>query len=85
MTREDWILIKNQESWDIPLFYAFYREVGGLLDNIVEFERLFFDMCAFPRQIIVTDNNGNSKEKELSHATAIRKIIKFYNEKFNIT
>ena len=79
MTKEQWLIVRKKEEIPMEVWFEYYTEKGGILKNIAEFEHYFTQMLTM-RQIIIV----NGQHKELGFGSAVRRIIKYYNEKFGV-
>lgn len=78
ITQNEWHGVRNHEHWPIELFYSFYKEKGGYINNQVEFENAFTRICTQMPHVIT--NHGIFMG--VTHETAILKMFKHYDNKF---
>lgn len=80
MTKDQWLQIRNQQEIPLTVFFAFYREQGGMVADLFEFNKLFQSLSV-TRRIIFTQN-GVEKQREISYETAVHKLHRYYDNKF---
>ena len=61
------------------MFFEYYREVGGIVDDLGEFERLFVDILSKSPMFI-----SNGRPKEVNYNTAITRMFQYYFQKFDL-
>ena len=73
MTKNEWEHLKKQVEIPMYVWYEFYKEKGGKLNSMGEFEQIF-------TQIIFTNVNINGKRT--NYVTALNQLFKYYDNKF---
>lgn len=73
MTKDEWKYLQGQVEIPIYVWYEFYKEKGGKLTSMNEFEQIF-------TQIIFSDSYINGKRT--NYVTALNQLFKYYNNKF---
>lgn len=78
MTKEQWLKTRAEEDLSIGTIFTFYKEMGGYLIDIVEFQKYLWDVCLRPS--VIVDNSF----KRVTHETVVHKIHKHYDKKFEL-
>ena len=81
ITKEEWEHWREMPNIPIDVWYSFYQEKGGLLDNLEDFTQIFLTMVN--NKMIVVGSEGGMKE--VSAESAFRKMKEYYDAKFEIT
>lgn len=78
MTESEWEVLKTQREIPMSVWYEYYRERGGLIDDFEAFEQIFTEML-FNQPILFTSNGGS---KKITLASATHCIHDYYGKKF---
>lgn len=76
MTKKEWEKQKPNKEIPISLWFEYYRENGGILSDIHEFEKIFVELMMSPVLI-------GGKIINLKYSTAIKKLYEYYENKFS--
>lgn len=79
MTKEQWLAIRELEEIPKEVWFEFYKEQGGLIDNIDIFFQMFSEIVA--QQAIMIKN---MKPWYVNFNTALSSLYSHYNTKFKI-
>lgn len=74
MTKEEWNKVLKMNEVPIYVWYEYYKENGGYLNSISQFQNVF-------DQMITSTNILNGKVTNFN--TALKRLYSFYNEKFS--
>jgi hypothetical protein len=78
MTKQEWLKVRQQDELTIGVLFTFYKEMGGVLADIITFQNYLWDCCLRPH-IIVQD-----KFLRVTHETIIHKVFRYYDQKFKL-
>lgn len=81
LTKEEWEHWREMPNIPIDVWFSFYREKGGYLDNIEDFTNIFLTMVN--NRMIVEGSDGVMKE--ISARSAFSKMKEYYDVKFGIS
>jgi hypothetical protein len=79
MTKDEYIQLRKQREIPIPIWFEFYKERGGLLDDIGEFEKVFTTVTV--NQSIIATPSG---AKQVTFKSALEHFYNYYNNKFGL-
>lgn len=81
MTQDEWLKTKQG---DITLFvyYEYYKEMGGTIDNYVEFQH-YFSQITQGMGMMIQKSNGSIVR--VSSKSAHDRLVQYYDNKFGIT
>lgn len=79
MTREEWTYYRKQYEIPIEVWFNFYRDRGGTIDDLQVFTVQFHNII--PRGLTIKTNNWT---KEVTYASAIRALFNYYDNKFDL-
>jgi hypothetical protein len=77
ITAQDWYKVRNEEEWSLALFFSFYKDNGGILDNIITFGEVFTKICMLPHFI-----NSKGIFVRVTHELSILKVFEYYDRKY---
>ena len=80
MTKDEYLLIRDRGEVHLTLFFDFYRERGGKLDNIKDFEKVLVSMIS--NHSITQSIDG--QPKQVSFNSVLNNFYNYYNEKFGV-
>ena len=80
MTKEEWLKISQQEELPLHVFYEYYLEKGGTFMNLLKFEEIFSSLIINGPIIL----GAGKPVVHITHVSAIGRLFRYYNEKFNI-
>lgn len=78
MTRERWLEVKKLQEVPMDVWFDYYREMGGMVNNISLFIEAFSHMIH--NQNIVL--NSKNKVVELNFNSALRRLYNYFDNKF---
>lgn len=76
MKKEEWESIRDQIKFPTGVWFSFYKERGGTIDDIKEFERVFLKVMG--KIVVCTDG----AIREITEESALHKIKSYYDAKF---
>lgn len=79
MTKEEYIKLLESEEIPIEVFFSFYKERGGTLDDLYEFAKIF--ATAISNEWVVHTPNG---AKKITYQSCVDNFLYYYNKKFEI-
>lgn len=79
MTKDQYINIRNQSEIPLSIWFEYYRERGGIITDITEFDKLF-TKSIIETPIYIT----NGKPRQVTLTTALNNFYKYYNTKFEL-
>lgn len=79
MKKEQWISLRNKEELPTFVYYEYYKEVGGLVETLEEFEKILFLLVV--HGVPVRGTNG---PKMITFESIIQKTHKHFNKKFDL-
>lgn len=79
MDKEQWISLRNKEELPVYVYYEYYKEVGGLVKTLEEFEKILFSLIAQRVPVI-----GTTGPKMITFESLIQKTHEYFNKKFNL-
>ena len=71
MSKDRWLYVSTLEEIPMEIWFLYYRERGGIIGDIKEFEHLFTILLWSPSNITLD--------------SAIHNIYNYYNKKYGIT
>lgn len=77
ITKEQWESIRNMEEIPLYVWYEYYRENGGTIEDLGVFENTFHKIMA--QQPLVITRKGPVR---LSFDSAVNRIYDYYYNKF---
>ena len=77
MTKEQWESIRNMEEIPLYVWFEYYRENGGYLANLAEFESQFYQI---PLQQPIFIKSG--RQIVVNFHTAVNRLLDYYKNKF---
>lgn len=77
MTKDEWEKERKKDIHSIEVYFKYYREKGGKLDDISQFSSIFHQMNG---QIISCE----SGIKQLSQESALKRLRDYYDQKFEM-
>lgn len=80
LTKEEWEHWREMPNIPIDIWFSFYKEKGGYLDNIEDFTDIFITMIN--NSMVVEGSDGVMKE--VSARSAFNKMKEYYDTKFGI-
>jgi len=79
MTKEQYLDIISRSQIPMNIWFEYYRERGGLVDDFAQFERLF--STALVNEFTV---ESSSIPKKISLTSALHNFYSYYNKKFGM-
>ena len=79
MTKEEYIEVLKLPEIPIPIWFEYYRERGGTIDDVAEFQKTFF--TAIHNEWVVTSPFG---AKKITLKSALHNFYSYYNRKFGM-
>lgn len=79
MTKEQWIQIRDQFHIPIEVWFDYYRERGGSIQDLQTFTITFYEIL--PKNHIVQTNKWTRK---ITFETAVKQLFEYYNNKFDL-
>jgi len=77
MTKDQWLILRNQQELPMSVWFEYYRENGGLIQDFNDFVEQFSLLLLRPRLL------SNGRVIHINLATAWNRISKYYNKKFD--
>lgn len=81
LNKEEWEHWREMPNIPIDIWFSFYKEKGGYLDNIEDFTDIFITMIN--NRMTVEGSDGVMKE--VSARSAFGKMKEYYDTKFGIS
>lgn len=81
MTEQEYIQLREQPEIPMSAWFEFYREKGGVIDDIVKFEEVFTTLLV--NQSVIS-TVGSPTLKQVTLKSALDKFYQHYNQKFGI-
>lgn len=81
MTEQEYLQLREQPEIPMSAWFDFYKEKGGAIYDIVEFEKTFTTLI-INQSVIATV--GSPTMKQVTLKSALDKFYQHYNEKFGI-
>lgn len=78
ITRERWIIVREMEELPADVWHEYYLEKGGSIKGFSPFWQIFVEYVLGLTRVDI------AKNKELSFDSAIRRLHRYYNEKFKL-
>lgn len=76
MTKDQWLQIRDKEDIDISVFFEYYKEKGGYVTDLQDFERYFIKLGQTHTFLI------KGRMIRMDYSTAVKKLYDYYNNKF---
>ncbi len=76
--KQDWESIKNNQNYPIELFFQYYLENNGIIQDIEIFSNIFFQGCV--NQVVIINNN--IYPSNFNYQSAIKKTFEYFENKF---
>ncbi len=80
LTKEEWEHWREMPNIPIDVWFSFYREKGGYVDNVDDFTNIFLTLVN--NNMIVTGTDGT--DKRISAGSAWNNMKPYYDHKFGI-
>lgn len=77
MTKEQWHQVRNLEEIPVFIWFEYYKESGGIIDDLDMFQNMFFRILV--RQPIVACTRGAVM---VNFTTAVGRLNEYYENKF---
>jgi hypothetical protein len=81
MTREEWVKVKGEPYVPLGVWFSYYRENGGLIEDPVEFETQF-DEVVSQHPIFLDKNTGLLMH--VTPDTARKRLFDYYDSIFGL-
>lgn len=79
MTKEEWQQVREQPQISRDVWFSFYKEKGGVLDNIDDFWRTF--RTVVDNKMIFINDTG---QRQVTLDSAMKNMFTYYDTKFGI-
>lgn len=81
MTEQEYLAVRELSEIPMEAWFDFYKERGGVLDDIAEFEKIF-SVAIVNESVIGTV--GSPTLKQITLKSALDKFFQYYNQKFGL-
>ncbi len=81
MTEQEYLQLREQPEIPMSAWFEFYREKGGILNDIGEFEKVF--TTAIVNESVI-GTVGSPTLKQVTLKTALNRFYEHYNQKFGL-
>ena len=80
LTKENWEHWREMPNIPIDVWFSFYKEKGGILDDVVEFTKIFITFINNK----ATVQGSDGVMKEITPQGAFKKMKEYYDAKFGL-
>lgn len=80
MTKEEYLLLIKKPEVPIELWFAYYREMGGIIEEINEFAQIFSTILWNQSEILGSDG----VMKKVTPQSAFNRLHSYYHKKFGL-
>lgn len=77
MTKEQWHHVRNMPEIPLYVWFEYYREKGGVIENLAEFESQFYHILLQQPLMII-----GGKQVLVTFQTAVERLFDYYKNKF---
>lgn len=78
MTKQEWLKIRTLKEIPKQIWFSFYREKGGIIDNLEDFWKAFVEILSTQMMIFP------QTQKRLTFKSALNQLYSYYNSKFEL-
>ena len=79
MTKDEYLELLKLPEIPISIWFEYYRERGGIVDDINEFQKMFF--TAISNEWVTDSPSG---VKRITLTSALHNFYSYYNKKFEM-
>lgn len=78
MTKEEWIKVRDEPYIPLGVWFSYYKEMGGDIEDPTEFEKQFNHVTSGIYLVVV-----RGQLREISYETALRRLLNYYDNIFD--
>jgi hypothetical protein len=80
MTQEEYLVIRNKKEIPFEVWFEYYRERGGTIEDFKKFEEVFTILLFNAAEV----QSSNGQMREVTLKSALENFYAYYNQKFGL-